>query len=179
MSKGTSGQIDSVMQENQLFAPSEEFASRTSIGSMEAYQKLYDEVKADPVAFWDKMAKEELHWFKPYDEVLQWENPFAKWFVGGQTNVSYNCIDAHLETARRNKAAIIWEGEPGDIRTLTYQQLHAEVCKFANGLKNLGVKQGDVRRSWNALGRSCAFVSSARSSSSTPPILLIDLRNPA
>jgi acetyl-CoA synthetase len=111
---------------------------------MDAYQKLYDEVKADPEAFWDKLAKEELHWFKPYDTVLEWEAPNAKWFVGGKTNVSYNCIDAHLITSRRNKAAIIWEGEPGDTRTLTYQQLHQEVCKFANALKSLGVKPGDV-----------------------------------
>jgi acetyl-CoA synthetase len=144
MSENTSGAIDSVMTEDRLFPPSEEFASKSAIGSMDAYQKLYDEAKADPVAFWDKLAKEELHWFKPYDTVLEWNVPDAKWFVGGTTNVSYNCIDAHLTTARRNKAAIIWEGEPGDTRTLTYQQLHQEVCKFANGLKALGVEQGDV-----------------------------------
>jgi acetyl-CoA synthetase len=144
MSESTSGQIDTVMQEKRLFPPSAEFAAKSSIGSMEAYQQLYDEVKADPEAFWEKTAKEELHWFKPFDKVLEWNNPFAKWFVGGQTNVSYNCLDAHLDTARRNKAAIIFEGEPGDIRTLTYQQLHAEVCKFANALKGLGVNAGDV-----------------------------------
>ena len=76
--------------------------------------------------------------------MLEWNEPFAKWFVGGKTNASYNCLDAHLDTARRNKAAIIWEGEPGDARMLTYQQLHHEVCKFANVLKSLGMKQGDV-----------------------------------
>ncbi|MEO8499197.1 MAG: AMP-binding protein, partial [Planctomycetota bacterium] len=144
MSESSSGQIDSVMTEDRLFPPSKEFASQSAIGSIEAYQKLYDEAKADPKAFWDKLAKAELHWFKPYDTVLEWEAPNVKWFVGGKTNVSYNCLDVHLATARRNKAAIIWEGEPGDTRTLTYQQLHQEVCKFANALKSLGVKPGDV-----------------------------------
>jgi len=144
MSESTSGQIDTVMIEDRLFPPSEEFASKCAIGSMEAYQTLYDEAKANPEAFWDKLAKAELHWFKPYDTVLEWQVPNVKWFVGGKTNVSYNCLDVHLATARRNKAAIIWEGEPGDTRTLTYQQLHQEVCKFANALKSLGVKPGDV-----------------------------------
>ncbi len=144
MSESTSGQIDTVMTEDRLFPPSEEFASKSAIGSMEAYQKLYDDAKDNPEAFWDKLAKAELHWFKPYDTVLEWQSPNAKWFVGGKTNVSYNCLDVHLATARRNKAAIIWEGEPGDTRTLTYQQLHQEVCKFANALKSLGVKPGDV-----------------------------------
>jgi acetyl-CoA synthetase len=144
MSENASGQIDTVMTEERLFTPSDEFASKSAIGSLAAYQQLYDEVKADPIAYWDKTAKNELHWFKPYDSVMEWNNPLAKWFISGQTNVSYNCIDAHLETDRRNKAAVIWEGEPGDVRTLTYQQLHREVCKFANALKGLGVKQGDV-----------------------------------
>ena len=144
MSESTSGQIDTVMTEDRLFPPSKEFTSKSAIGSMEAYQKLYDEAKDHPEAFWDKLAKAELHWFKPYDTVLEWQSPNAKWFVGGKTNVSYNCLDVHLATARRNKAAIIWEGEPGDTRTLTYQQLHQEVCKFANALKSLGVKPGDV-----------------------------------
>src|SRR5204862_7596655 len=84
------------------------------------------------------------HWFKPFTKVLDCSNPpFAKWFVGGTTNVSFNCLDRHLASSRRNKAAIIWEGEPGDSRTLTYQQLHREVCRFANALKSLGVKKGD------------------------------------
>ena len=90
------------------------------------------------------MAKSELHWFKPFDKVLQWDEPVASWFVGGKTNVSYNCLDVHLGTPRQNKAALIWEGEPGDQRTLTYQQLHREVCKFANVLLGLGVGEGDV-----------------------------------
>ncbi|MFP6602411.1 MAG: acetate--CoA ligase, partial [Pirellulaceae bacterium] len=97
----------------------------------------------DPVAFWERLGREELHWFKDFDQTLQWDEPFAQWFVGGETNASYNCLDSHLET-RGNKAAIIWEGEPGDQRTLTYEQLHHEVCKFSNVLKQLGVGQGDV-----------------------------------
>ena len=119
MSAGNSGQIDSVMQENRLFPPSEDFCSKSLIGSFDAYQALYDEAAADPVAFWGELAKKELHWFEPFTTTLDWQEPFAKWFVGGKTNVSYNCLDKHLSTWRRNKAAIIWEGEPGDQRTLT------------------------------------------------------------
>ena len=144
MAERKSGQIDSVLTEARQFPPSAEFASRAQINSLAAYQQLYDEVQAEPKAFWDRVAKSELHWFRPYSQVLEWKEPFAKWFVGGQTNVSYNCLDTHLTTDRRNKAAIIWEGEPGDTRTLTYQQLHREVSKFANVLKQLGVRQGDV-----------------------------------
>ncbi|MGY8770662.1 MAG: AMP-binding protein, partial [Pirellulales bacterium] len=144
MSDSSTGSIDSVMQENRLFSPTEEFRQASSIQSLEEYQQLWDEAKADPIAFWDKYAKEELHWFEPYTQVLDWKEPDAKWFVGGKTNVSYNCLDKHLTTDRRNKAAIIWEGEPGDQRTLTYQQLHDEVCRFANVMKDLGIQQGDV-----------------------------------
>ena len=86
----------------------------------------------------------ELHWFEPFQKVLQWDEPFAHWFVGGKTNISYNCLDIHLQTPRRNKAALVWEGEPGETRVLTYQMLHAEVCRFANALKKLGVGRGDV-----------------------------------
>ena len=143
MAENTGGQIDTVMQEERLFPPAQDFAARAEFGSLEAYQKVWDEAHADPEAFWAKLA-EELHWFKPFDKVLKWEEPLAHWFVGGRTNVSYNCLDVHLATARKNKAALIWEGEPGDQRTLTYQQLHREVCKFANVLKTLGIKQGDV-----------------------------------
>ncbi|MFC1757671.1 acetate--CoA ligase [Planctomycetota bacterium] len=136
--------IDTVMHEDRLFPPSADFASKSKIGSMEEYQKLWDQAKADPVAFWDDLAKSDLHWFKPYEQVLEWEQPFAKWFVGGQTNASYNCLDANIEAGRGDKTAIIWEGEPGDQLTFTYKELHAEVCKFANVLKSLDVGQGDV-----------------------------------
>ena len=132
------------MQEARLFPPPPEFAAKARIGSLAEYEKLWNEAKADPPAFWAKFARDELHWFKPFDKVLEWNEPFAKWFVGGKTNASYNCLDAIWRPAAANKAAIIWEGEPGDTRTLTYQQLHREVCKFANVLKKLGIKPGDV-----------------------------------
>lgn len=138
------GQIDTVMQEDRLFPPSAEFSSKSVIGSMAVYEALYAEAKANPEKFWGDLAREELHWFKPFTQTLNWKSPNAEWFADGTTNVSYNCLDAHLETHRRNKAAILWEGEPGDTRTLTYQQLHHEVCKFANVLKSLGLEKGDV-----------------------------------
>ncbi|MCA9175387.1 MAG: acetate--CoA ligase [Planctomycetales bacterium] len=137
------GQIDSVMQEDRLFPPPADFAAKSAIGSMEAYQALYDQAKADPVKFWGDLAREELHWFEPFTETLHWEVPNAQWFVGGKTNASYNCLDAHLE-ANGDRTAIIWEGEPGDEVRLTYADLHREVCKFANVLKSLGVEPGDV-----------------------------------
>ncbi len=140
---GGGDQIDTVMHETRVFPPPAEFAKKADIGSMKAYQALYDEAKADPVAFWGKLAGE-LHWFEPYTDVLRWNEPFAEWFVGGKTNVSYNCLDAHLTTSRKDKVAILWEGEPGDERRITYAELHREVCKFANVLKKLGVGQGDV-----------------------------------
>ncbi len=136
--------IDTVMHEKRRFPPSREFAEKAIIPSMQAYEELYERAKKDPEKFWGDLAKEDLHWFTPFSKVLEWNEPFAKWFVGGKTNVSYNCLDAHLKTWRRNKAAMIWEGEPGETRTLTYQQLHREVCKFANVLKGLGLKKGDV-----------------------------------
>ncbi|MBS1810186.1 MAG: acetate--CoA ligase [Acidobacteria bacterium] len=137
-----SNTIESVLNESRLFPPSEEFVSQAHIKGMEEYERLYEEAEADPEAYWARQA-ESLHWFQKWDTVLEWNLPFAKWFVGGKTNVAYNCLDRHLTSWRRNKAAIIWEGEPGDTRTLTYQQLHTEVCKFANVLKKLGARKGD------------------------------------
>ncbi|TRV04098.1 MAG: acetate--CoA ligase [Microcystis wesenbergii Mw_MB_S_20031200_S109] len=136
--------IESVLQENRLFPPSAEFAQNATIKSLEEYQQLYAKAKADPQAFWAQLAEKELYWFEKWSETLDWQPPFAKWFVNGKINICYNCIDRHLTTWRRNKAAIIWEGEPGDSRTITYEQLHREVCQFANALKELGVKKGDV-----------------------------------
>jgi acetyl-CoA synthetase len=109
---------------------------------MAELERLRDEASADPEAFWGRMA-EELHWFKKWDKVLKWEPPHAEWFLGGQINISYNCLDRHISTWRRNKAALIWEGEPGDTRTFTYQQLHIEVSKFANVLKHANIQRGD------------------------------------
>jgi acetyl-CoA synthetase len=134
--------IDSILQETRVFPPSPEFSSKAHIKSLEEYERIYKEAKDNPEKFWAGVA-EELHWFKKWDKVLEWNAPWAKWFVGGQINLSYNCLDRHVQTWRRNKAAIIWEGEPGDTRTLTYQQLLTEVQKFANVLKGLGINKGD------------------------------------
>jgi acetyl-CoA synthetase len=142
-SANAAGQLDTVMQEARLFPPPLEFAARANIASMAAYEKMWRDASANIEDFWGRLAKE-LHWFTPFSTALEWNEPFAKWFVGGKTNASYNCLDAHLATPTRNKPALIWEGEPGEKQTLTYQQLHREVCKFANVLKSLGLKQGDV-----------------------------------
>lgn len=135
--------IESILQEKRLFPPSAEFSQNAHIKSLEEYQQIYDRAKADPQKFWAELAEQELHWFQKWDTVLDWQPPFAKWFAGGKINISYNCLDRHLTTWRKNKAALIWEGEPGDSRTLTYAQLHREVGKFANVLKKLGVQKGD------------------------------------
>ena len=134
--------INSSLKEDRVFSPSTEFSASAHITSREQYDQVYKRSVEDPEGFWAEIASE-LHWFKPWDKVLNWNEPFAEWFVGGQTNISYNCLDRHLTGWRKNKAAIIWEGEPGDQRTLTYQQLHREVCQFANVLKGLGVEKGD------------------------------------
>jgi acetyl-CoA synthetase len=147
--KQTSTSIESVLQENRVFAPPKEFSKQAHISSLTQYRKLYRESVDAPEKFWGRKAKEELLWFKTWKKVLQWEEPFAKWFVGGQLNVSSNCLDRHLGTPTANKAALIWEGEPaapgkwGEERTLTYKQLHHEVCLFANVLKRNGISRGD------------------------------------
>ena len=134
--------IESVLQEERIFPPPPEFSAKAHIKSEAELDKLRAEAHTDPEAFWARMA-EELHWFKKWDTVLKWDPPHAEWFGGGKINISYNCLDRHLTTWRRNKAALIWEGEPGETRTFTYQQLHTEVCKFANVLKHAGIKRGD------------------------------------
>jgi acetyl-CoA synthetase len=136
--------IESILQEKRLFQPAPEFSADAHIKSFEEYQQLCDRAKADPQGFWAELAEKELDWFQKWDTVLDWQPPFAKWFAGGKINISYNCLDRHLKTWRKNKAALIWEGEPGDSRTLTYAQLHREVCRFANVLKKLGIQKGDV-----------------------------------
>ncbi len=135
--------IESILNEKRQFPPSAEFSQNARIKSLEEYQALYDQAAANPEQFWEQLAEKELHWFKKWDKVLDWQPPNAKWFVGGQMNISYNCLDRHLTTHRKNKAALIWEGEPGDSRTLTYAQLHREVCQMANVIKDMGVKKGD------------------------------------
>jgi len=134
--------IDSVLQEQRKFEPPNDFAQRAYIKSLEDYERIYTESVEEPEKFWGRVARE-LYWFKPWDKVLEWNAPWAKWFAGGQINLSYNCLDRHVQTWRKNKAALVWEGEPGDVRILTYQQLLREVQKFANVLKGLGVGKGD------------------------------------
>ena len=134
--------IEGVLKEERVFYPSEEFRSKAHIQSEEEYQRLYEESLKDPEGFWGRVASE-LHWFEPWQKVLEGDLPHAKWFVGGKTNLSYNALDRHVQTWRRNKAALIWEGEPGEERVLTYHDLWREVQKFANVLKRLGVKKGD------------------------------------
>ncbi len=135
--------IESTLVERRLFPPPAEFSQQAHIKTQAEYQTLYRESIDSPETFWPRMANE-LHWHKKWDKLLDWSNPpFAKWFVGGQLNIAYNCLDRHLLTHRKNKAAIIFEGEPGDSRVITYAQLHREVCKFANVLQQSGVKLGD------------------------------------
>ena len=135
--------IESVLQEKRLFEPSAQFSQAAHIKSLAEYHQIYDRAKADPATFWAELADQELHWFEKWHTVLDWQPPSVKWFDGGKINISYNCLDRHLTTWRKNKAALIWEGENGDSRTLTYSQLHHEVCQFANALKQLGVQKGD------------------------------------
>ncbi|MDA1191153.1 MAG: acetate--CoA ligase, partial [Candidatus Poribacteria bacterium] len=131
-----------VAAESRMFKPPKTFRQSAHLNSMSAYKRLHKRSVTNPEAYWGKVA-EEFHWFKKWTQVRKWEEPYVEWFVDGETNISYNCLDRHLTTWRRNKAAIIFEGEPGDIRTLTYQQLHREVCKAANALKAMGLKKGD------------------------------------
>jgi acetyl-CoA synthetase len=134
--------ITSVLKETRVFPPPPAFAANAFVKSPVEYDLLWKRAKDDPEGYWGEQA-ESLHWFKRWDKVLVWNEPHAQWFTGGQLNASYNCLDRHLENGRKNKAAIVWEGEPGDTRVLRYQDLHREVCKFANVLKGLGIKKGD------------------------------------
>ena len=142
MAEHTESNIESHLVENRVFKPAPTFSKKARIGSMAEYKRLHAESINKPDKFWSREAKE-LHWFKKWGKVLDWKIPYAKWFVGGKINAAQNCLDRHLDTPRANKAAIIWEGEPGEKRVLTYRQLHREVCKFANVLKRNDVKKGD------------------------------------
>jgi len=135
--------IESVLQERRQFPPPKAFQAQARIASLAQYHQLCQEFAQDPQGFWGRWAAQELHWFHPWSQVLDWQPPQARWFVGGQTNLAYNCLDRHLHTHRRTKPAIIWQGEPGDVRIITYEQLHQEVCRLANALKALGVQAGD------------------------------------
>ena len=126
------GGIDALLQEDRTFPPSAEFVANANISDPEIYKKA----KEDPESFWSGFAKE-LDWFKGWDQVLQWNAPDAKWFLNGTLNASYNCVDRHVKSGKRNKAALIWEGEPGDWKVYTYFDLLREVSKCANALKSL------------------------------------------
>ncbi len=135
--------IQSTMVETRRFPPPASFSANAHLGDPQEYQRLYKRSIDDPEGFWREVAKE-FHWYKPFQKVLEWNPPFAKWFVGGQTNVSYNCLDLQIERGRRDHVALLWEGEPGDVRRLTYGELRSEVCRLANALKRIGVKKGEV-----------------------------------
>jgi len=131
-------QFEALLQEGRVFPPPASFAEQAGVNN----ESLYEAAKADRLGFWASQA-EQLDWFEKWHTVLEWNPPFAKWFLGGKLNVAHNCLDRHVATWRRTKAAIIWEGEPGEERVLTYGDLHREVMKFANVMKNKGVKKGD------------------------------------
>ena len=137
-------EIESTLNEERVFTPPADFSADADIQSFKEYERIYAEAKNDPEGFWAKQA-EDLDWFKKWDTVLDWNAPFAKWFVGGKLNVAYNCLDRHLRRGGKNKAAIIWEGEPGEHRARSpTRNCTARSRKFANVLKELGVKTGDV-----------------------------------
>ncbi|HEY1984205.1 MAG TPA: acetate--CoA ligase [Terracidiphilus sp.] len=138
----TNQDLDSTLREHRIFPPPEEFSSKAHIKSLEEYETLYKQSIQDPESFWATVAKD-LHWFTPWEKVLEWNLPWAKWFVGGKLNLSYNCVDRHALGTRSEKTALIWEGEPGEVRRLTFAELHVEVQKFANALKSLGIQKGD------------------------------------
>ncbi len=137
-----SKQIESVLHETRHFPPPAEFAAAARLGDPAEYAAMYARSIEDPEGFFAEVASE-LHWFEPWHTVREWNHPRVEWFVGGKTNLAYNCLDRHLDGWRRNKAALLWEGEPGDTQTFTYHQLHREVCRFSNALRARGVKPGD------------------------------------
>jgi len=127
-----------MMAEGRRFPPDPDFAVQAN-----ATRELYEEAERDYVAFWERLARERVSWDTPFEKTLEWEPPFAKWFVGGKLNIAYNCVDRHVENGLGDKVAYHWIGEPGDVRTLTYADLQREVSKAANALLELGVKTGD------------------------------------
>ncbi len=138
MSDPKHAEFADLLREHRNFAPPEAFSANAVIRD----ERIYEDAARDPEGFWAKLASE-LEWLRPWTTILDWQPPHAKWFVGGQLNASVNCVDRHVRAGRRNKAAIIWEGEPGDRRTLTYFDLQREVATFASVLKKLGTKKGD------------------------------------
>ena len=138
------GHVDSVMNERRSFPPPEAFRARARLSSPQQLQALYDRALRDRDGFWREMALEQLKWFRPFDEVFSRQGHEVSWFSGGQTNASFNCLDAVIERGGGDRAALVWEGEPGEQRRLTYRELRDEVARFAGGLRGLGVQRGDV-----------------------------------
>jgi len=134
--------LDSTLREDREFPAPAEFAAKAHVRSLAEYEELYARSIADPEAFWESAARE-LHWFAPWTKVLDWDLPWAKWFVGGKINISYNCLDRHVHNGKGDKTAILWEGEPGEVRKVSYGELLADVQKFGNALKSLGIRKGD------------------------------------
>jgi acetyl-CoA synthetase len=141
-STNTDPNLSSLLREQRVFPPSQEFAGKAHVKSLAEYEALYERSMKDPEGFWADVARE-LDWFEPWQKVLEWNLPSAKWFVGGKINLCYNCVDRHVLNGKRDKTAILWEGEPGEVRTLSFGELHGEVQRFANVLKGLGIKKGD------------------------------------
>jgi acetyl-CoA synthetase len=134
----TGPEIENLLAESRTFPPDPAFAKQANVSAA-----IYDDAEADFEAFWAKLARERISWFKPFEKTLDWDLPFAKWFIGGELNIAYNCVDRHVENGLGNKVAYHWIGEPGDTRTITYDDLHRDVQKAANALKELGVRKGD------------------------------------
>ena len=134
----TERNIEALLSEKRVFEPPEAFVERAIVSD----RSIYDRAAADPVGFWAEQA-ERISWFRRWDEVMEWNAPWVKWFTGGTLNASYNCLDRHVEAGGGDKVAYHWEGEPGDTRTITYRDLYEETCRFANALKGLGVQRGD------------------------------------
>ena len=139
--------LSALLDERRTFPPPEDFRRQANAND----PAIYERALRDPEAFWAAEAKN-LDWFTPWQKVLEWNAPWAKWFIGGKLNVTYNCVDRHAHSPRRNKAAIIWEGEPGDSRVLTYGMLEREVNRFANALRSLDVRKGDRVREHARIG---------------------------
>ena len=137
--------INNILEENRLFPPSKEFSDKSNIKSFEELQSLKKQSLKNPTKFWESFANSEIDWFEPFQTVLDRENaPFFKWFKEGKLNITYNCLDRHIKNGIGNKTALVWEGEPGDNKKYTYQELLKEVCKASNALKSLGIKKGDL-----------------------------------
>ena len=138
-----SNEIESVLSEDRRFPPAADFTAQANVPGEEAYQEMYRRSIEDPEGFWGEVGQQ-IPWMEPFQEVRDWSNPpFARWFVGGKLNASAVCLDQHADGERRDKVAILWEGEPGDTRSITYGELRDEVARFANVLKARGLRKGD------------------------------------